>query len=92
MRLDAWIRRVGVLKRRTLAARLLKNGHILVDGRPAKPAASVRPGQEVRVEGPRTVTTWEVVAIPEGNVPKSDYPLFARLLDERPRDDPRDPA
>ena len=86
MRLDVWIRKVGILKRRTLAARLLKNGQILVDDHPAKPAAEVRPGQRVRVEGPRTVTTWEVLAIPERNVSKADYALYARLLVEQRRD------
>ncbi len=86
MRLDAWIRKVGVLKRRTLAARLLKNGHILVDGQPAKPATLVKPGQRIRVEDARHVRTWEVLEVPEGNVSKAEFPKYARLLEERRRD------
>jgi ribosome-associated heat shock protein Hsp15 len=87
MRLDTWIRKVGLLKRRTLAAQLLRNGLILVDGQPAKPATVVRPGQRVRIEGPRLVKTWEVLGVPEGNVRKADGALYARLLEETRRDE-----
>ena len=88
MRLDAWIKKVGILKRRPLAARLLKNGRILVDDQPAKPATPVRVGQTLLVEGPRTVRRWEVLAIPTGNVPKTETTRYARLLEETRRDEP----
>ncbi len=78
MRLDLFLRKVGIIKRRTEAARLLKEGRILVDDRPAKPAAEVRPGQRLKISGPRGVTRWEILEIPAGNVPKSESERYAR--------------
>jgi ribosomal 50S subunit-recycling heat shock protein len=88
MRLDTWIKKVGILKRRTLAARLLRNGRILVDDQPAKPATTVRVGQTLRIEGARFVRTWEVLAIPLGNVAKADRESHARLIEETRREEP----
>jgi ribosomal 50S subunit-recycling heat shock protein len=87
VRLDQFLSTVGVVKRRTEAARLLKGGRVLVDGQPAKPAAEARPGQRLEVRESRRVRTWEVLAIPAGNVPKKSYGDYARLLAEEPRDD-----
>lgn len=74
------------MKHRSEGARLIKDGLVLVDGAPAKPAATVRPGQRIRVETPRSLREWEVLEIPEGSVRKSERARYARLLDERSRE------
>lgn len=72
------------MKHRSEGARLIREGLVLLDGAPAKPAATVRAGQRIRVETPRSVREWEVLEVPEGSVRKSERGRYARLLDERP--------
>lgn len=88
MRLDLFLSKVGIVTRRVEAARWLKDGRVLVDGRAAKPAGEVRVGQRLRVEEKRWVREWEVLAMPAGNVPKSAYGDYARLLSEEARELP----
>jgi len=82
MRLDSFLSTVGIVKRRTEAARWLRDGRVLVDGHPAKPAHDVRPGQRIRVEGgARGPAEWIVHEIPAGNVPKAHYSRYAERVD-----------
>ncbi len=54
-RLDAWLaRRLPALSRSRLQA-LIEDGHVLLDGAPARPSARLRPGQAVRVDVPAPV-------------------------------------
>jgi ribosome-associated heat shock protein Hsp15 len=48
-RLDEWLWMVRVFKTRDLAAEACKSGHVTVNGRDAKPAQTLRPGQLVEV-------------------------------------------
>jgi ribosome-associated heat shock protein Hsp15 len=49
VRVDAWIWSVRLAKTRSLAAAACKAGHVRVNGERAKPAQSLKPGDEVRV-------------------------------------------
>ncbi|MFF0745233.1 RNA-binding S4 domain-containing protein [Streptomyces sp. NPDC004111] len=59
VRVDSWIWSVRLMKTRSTAAAACRAGHVRVNGERAKPAQSVRIGDEVRVrhEG------WERVVI-----------------------------
>ncbi|MFJ5707532.1 MULTISPECIES: RNA-binding S4 domain-containing protein [unclassified Streptomyces] len=48
-RVDAWIWAVRLTKTRSQAAAACRAGHVRVNGERAKPAQSVKPGDEVRV-------------------------------------------
>ena len=65
VRVDSWIWSVRLTKTRSLAAAACKAGHVRVNGERAKPAQTVRPGDEVRVrEGggyERIVTVARIV-------------------------------
>ena len=65
VRVDSWIWSVRLTKTRSLAAAACKAGHVRVNGERAKPAQTVRPGDEVRVrEGggyERVVTVSRIV-------------------------------
>jgi len=82
MRLDTFLSTVGIVKRRTEAARLLREGRVYADDHAVKPAVEARAGMRLRVEGPRGVTLWEVLEVPEGNVRKADYGKYAARLDD----------
>jgi ribosome-associated heat shock protein Hsp15 len=47
-RVDRWLWAVRLTKTRTDAATACRGGHVRVNGRPAKPATPVHPGDEVR--------------------------------------------
>jgi ribosome-associated heat shock protein Hsp15 len=47
-RVDRWLWAVRVFKTRTEATDACRGGHVRVNGRPAKPATPVHPGDEVR--------------------------------------------
>jgi ribosome-associated heat shock protein Hsp15 len=49
VRVDSWLWGVRVFKTRTLASDACKAGHVRVNGERAKPAQTVRVGDEVRV-------------------------------------------
>ncbi|QMU76471.1 RNA-binding S4 domain-containing protein [Streptacidiphilus sp. PB12-B1b] len=49
VRVDAWIWAVRLTKTRAEAAAACRGGHVRVNGTRAKPAAPVRPGDEVRL-------------------------------------------
>jgi ribosomal 50S subunit-recycling heat shock protein len=88
MRLDIFLKTVGIVKRRPEAARLIRGGFVFVDDQPAKAAVRVRPGQRIRVETSRSVRVYEVLELPAGrSVSKSEYARYARLVEssERPR-------
>jgi ribosome-associated heat shock protein Hsp15 len=65
VRVDSWIWSVRLTKTRSLAAAACKAGHVRVNGERAKPAQTVRAGDEVRVrEGggyERIVTVAKIV-------------------------------
>lgn len=47
VRIDKWLWAARVFRTRALATRACAAGHVTVDGRPAKPAREVRPGEVV---------------------------------------------
>ena len=47
--MDSWIWAIRIAKTRSAATALCKAGHVRVNGERAKPAQSVKPGDEVRV-------------------------------------------
>lgn len=62
-RVDAWIWAVRLTKTRTAATDACKAGHVRVNGERAKPALTVRPGDEVRVRTADTERTVRVVQL-----------------------------
>ncbi len=80
MRLDKFLKNAGIIKRRTLAKRLSDEGNIQVDGRTAKPSTVVSPGHRIRVQIGMQIAEYEVVALAERPVPRSEREDYARLI------------
>ena len=71
-RVDRWLRAVRLTKTRPDAAAACRGGHVRINDRPAKPAATVSPGDEVRARlGDRTRTV-EVVRVIQKRVGAAD--------------------
>ena len=71
MRLDKFIKLSRLIKRRTLASELCRLGGVMLNGRIAKPAAEVKPNDELELHfGNRTVKArvLELPFKPAGNL------------------------
>ncbi len=81
MRLDLWLKRVCLLKSRSLAKRGCRSGDILLNGESVKESHSLRPGEKLRMSFPSRILEIEVLAIPAGNVTKKDAPDYYRITE-----------
>ncbi|HEX2213340.1 MAG TPA: S4 domain-containing protein, partial [Mycobacterium sp.] len=71
-RVDRWLWSVRLAKTRPDAAEACRGGHVRVNGRPAKPATMVSPGDEVRARIGPTTRVVEVVRVIQKRVGAAD--------------------
>lgn len=72
LRLDLFLKRSGLVKRRTLAATLCENGYVTINGRPAGPGKAVKVGDRLEVRYARKKVLVEVTEIPGKSVKKGE--------------------
>jgi ribosomal 50S subunit-recycling heat shock protein len=78
MRLDKFLQLSRLIKRRALANAFCDGGHVQVNGRPAKAATAVAPGDVLRLDFGQRVRTVRVLAVPERPGPAAE-PLYEEL-------------
>lgn len=84
MRLDKYLQTTGIVPRRERAKQACDAGLIEVDGKPAKPSAEVRVGQQITVKLGLRVTVYEVLALAERPVARDKRDEYRRIVsDER---------
>ena len=64
LRLDLYLARSRLVRRRTLASLLCRNGWVEMNGRLAAPGKGVRPGDRISLTFPREILLVEVVSLP----------------------------
>lgn len=84
--MDRWLWAVRLTKTRTDAAAACRGGHVRVNDRPAKPATTVVPGDEVRVRAAGATRVVEVVRIIQKRVGAPDAATC--FLDRTPKPPP----
>jgi len=82
-RVDKWLWSVRLVKTRPDAAEACRGGHVRVNGRPAKPATMVSPGDEVRARVGPTTRVVEVVRVIQKRVGAADAATC--FLDRTPK-------
>ena len=88
-RIDRWLWAVRQFKTRSEATKACTAGHVTVNGRPAKPAATVRAGDRVSARVHGIQRELEVVRIIDNRV---GAPIAAScLVDHTPPPPPEDP-
>jgi ribosome-associated heat shock protein Hsp15 len=85
-RVDRWLWAVRLTKTRSDAAAACRGGHVRVNDRPAKPATTVSPGDEVRARVGDTTRIVEVVRVIQKRVGAAD--AAACLIDRTPPPSP----
>ena len=83
LRLDLYLKRSGLVKRRTLAATLCENGYVILNGRPAGPGKSVKVGDRMEVRYARKKVLVEVTEMPGKQVRKGEsYNIISEQIVE----------
>lgn len=83
MRLDLFLKLSRLCPRRTLSQKLCDAGLVLVNGRPAKSAHAVKPGDVINLKRPDNQIEVRVLTLPLGrNVAKRDAPDLIEILSE----------
>jgi ribosome-associated heat shock protein Hsp15 len=83
---DRWLWAVRLAKTRSDAAAACRGGHVRVNDRPAKPATTVVPGDEVRVRSGGVTRVVEVVDVIQKRVGAA--PAATCYLDRTPKPPP----
>ena len=84
MRLDAFLRKSLLIKRRELANQLCDEGMVRVNGTPRKASHEVKAQDQLEFPLYNRVLKVCVLALPDGNVRKADqWSLFEVLEDKR---------
>ena len=84
MRLDAFLKKSLLIKRRELANQLCEEGMVRVNGVPRKASQDVKVDDELEFPLYNRVLKLRVLSLPEGNVKKADqWSLFEVLEDKR---------
>lgn len=82
MRLDKWLKVSGLIPRRQVANEACDAGRVRRNGRTAKAAETVAPGDTITFDLGRGAVAVEVLAVPAGSVPKGERESVYRRLGE----------
>jgi ribosomal 50S subunit-recycling heat shock protein len=72
IRLDLFLKRSGLVKRRSLAATLCNNDYVNLNGRPAGPGKTVKAGDRLQIRYARKMVLVEVNEIPGKQIRKGE--------------------
>lgn len=82
MRLDLYLKKVRIFKKRNLAKLACERKMVSLNGKEAKPSSKVEEGDRIKVSLPLWEIEGTVLAIPVGNVKKDDVPQFFMIEKE----------
>ncbi len=81
MRIDKWLSAVNVVKRRTIASDMVKNGVVSVNGSVVKASKNVAVGDKITISYLKGDKAYEVLKIPTTKtIPKSQKEEYVREL------------
>lgn len=83
VRVDKWLWAVRLFKTRTLAAEACRNGHVVIDGQPAKPSRQVHPGMVLSAKVGEITRTVKVIGQVDRRVGARLVPQFLEDLTPR---------
>ena len=81
MRLDKFLKVSRVIKRRTIANEVCSAGRVIINGRPAKPGAEVKPGDILEIAFGSGRSRIKVLAVKE-TVRKEDAADLYEILED----------
>ena len=82
MRLDKYLKVSRLIKRRTVAHDMCSAGRVLLNGRPAKPGADVKPGDTLEIGFGSGRTRLKILAVRD-TVRKEEAEALYEMLQEK---------
>ncbi len=80
MRIDLYLKLMGITKTRMAAKHLCDKGKVLLEGKGLKPSRDLEGGETLQIILPLKETTLKVLGIPEGkSVAKADRSKFLQI-------------
>ncbi len=83
MRLDKYLKALGIFKRRTAAQEVCEEGVVEVNGHQAKSGKTVQTGDRIDLHLYNRELSIEVLKVPSAAVPRKDRPDYVRMLQDR---------
>ncbi len=83
MRLDAYLKKSHLIKRRELANTLCDEGMVRVNGHPRKASHEVKAGDELEFPLFSRLLKVRILGLPEGNVGKAEQWTLFEVLEEK---------
>ncbi|MCE1228453.1 MAG: RNA-binding S4 domain-containing protein [Firmicutes bacterium] len=84
MRLDLFLKRTHLLKRREMARELCDEGMVRVNGSPRKASFEVKPGDRLEFPIFNRLLKVQILGLPESNsISKSEQWSFVEVLEEK---------
>jgi len=81
VRIDKFLNAVNIVKRRTIAQDMLKEGVVFINGTQAKPSKEVKVGDTITIKYLKGEKSYEVLQIPTTkNVPKARMDEYVKEL------------
>ena len=86
LRLDIFLTKSRLIKRRSLAKTACDRGIVWLDGHLAKASKEVSEGQKITIDFASRLLEVEILKLPRGNLPKKEASELYRVLCETPKD------
>lgn len=83
MRLDKFLKVSRIIKRRPVAKIVVDGGKAKINGKVAKASTTLKIGDILELEYYDKYFKFEILEVPEGNVPKEKSNDLVRVLDSR---------
>ncbi len=82
MRLDLFLKKTLIIKKRSGAKELCEKGLIKVNGHIAKPAKEININDIIEIDTIKGIEKYRVVMIPEGNVKRNEAHLYYEKINQ----------
>lgn len=82
MRLDKFLKVSRLIKRRTVAKEVTEQGRVWLNGREAKPSASVKPGDELKIQFGQKLVTVRVERVADAARKEEAGEMYTILKEE----------
>ena len=81
MRIDKFLNNVNIVKRRSIADEMCKEGVVFLNGKKAKPSKDVKVGDIIEIHYLSGIKKYEVLKIPETKtIPKSKKSEYVKEI------------
>jgi ribosomal 50S subunit-recycling heat shock protein len=86
VRLDVFLKRVGLIKQRSRAKEICDEGLVSMDGRSAKAGKEIGPGRVVEIDLETERLEIEVLDLPSRNYKREKGQVFYRIIEHEYKD------